>query len=70
MPKKTKPSRPKPRDPQAGKMSGARWTTVTTLLRIAVAIEDIETRLTTIEGNVGKLAAGVDHIVAALEIRS
>jgi hypothetical protein len=55
MPQKTKP-RPKPRDPLARKMSGPRWTTVTTLLRIAVAIENIETRLTAIESNVRKLA--------------
>ena len=49
-------------DPLARKMSGPRWTTITTLLRIATAIETIETRLTTIEGTIGKLAA-------ALEIR-
>jgi hypothetical protein len=58
----TKPPRRKPRDPLARKMSGPRWTTVTTLLRIAVAIEDIEERFSRVEAVLAVLRPQVANL--------
>ena len=57
MPKKTKPPRRKPADPQAGKIGRATRSYAVTLLRVAIELESLSDAVIRIEAALARLEA-------------